>query len=737
MVSIKCLIFPIIFRILTLTPIFVYDDFETYDSFAVTECVDHGFLCNPDLENPCCENFTICELYDWPNQYYCLGNGTLQDYCKLNIDCNLVNNTICSKNKCVCAENYTPLNATACGSLIKGDCDVDEQCVAENSHCVNKTCACKPDFTFVTENECALTYTGQFCNSDQDCFDVNRATCSDNHKCTCRENSFARIDNDVCLSLIKGYCTKDSDCVPLNSVCRNNYCTCDYMFIAVSDHECKLSYLGQTCNKNEDCIETNRAMCSEDKKCVCKENHTIFEDAVCVSLVGGYCWRHEDCLPDNTICVGDRCRCKEHYELRSNNHCVRKLLGQHCKSYADCDDIRYAKCSEDLLCVCKHNHYAMDDTTCGSLLNGFCIENGECEVYNSICVNRNCQCKVGFVQESKFRCVSASLNKNCDTDEDCGNIWRSECSDSKVCVCLVNHTVVGGSRCAPLLGEFCLNADDCAPHRSVCFESKCDCQSGFVVQSNTECVPALLGKPCEIDVDCIEINHSKCSKDNVCICRENTIAVSNSSCEPLLGSFCWKNEKCAPDNSVCLQNECRCKPSFEPLSSNCVKLPLGKSCVTDSDCITTSYLKCSRDDKCVCRAFYIEEDQINCRPLLNGICLTNNDCLPEYSECINGKCRCQEKFIPVSNDQCIPVEPRKQCNSDNSCNDRHANCNEVNECECAVLYEKRNGTCMPLIENFCFNGDECFPNHSECVYGLCHCKYQFKAHSNNMCLPIV
>lgn len=83
------------------------------------------------------------------------------------------------------------------------------------------------------------------------------------------------------------------------------------------------------------------------------------------------------------------------------------------------------------------------------------------------------------------------MNKNCNKDEDCGNVWRSECSDSKTCVCKANHIVVDGSRCAPLLGEFCLNGEDCAPHRAVCFESKCHCQSGFVAQSNTECV---LGK---------------------------------------------------------------------------------------------------------------------------------------------------------------------------------------------------------------------------------------------------
>ncbi|KAG8037742.1 hypothetical protein G9C98_005953 [Cotesia typhae] len=488
MVSMKCLIFPIIFRILAPSPIFADEDLEIQDYSEVTECVDHGFLCNPDLENPCCENFTICDFYDWPNQYYCLGNGTLQDFCKNDIDCNLVQNTICSENKCVCAENFAPLNATACGSLINGGCEVDEECVAENSHCVNKACACKPDFTFVTENECAQTYTGRFCNSDQDCFDVDRATCSDGHKCICRENSFARMDNDVCLSLIAGYCTKDSDCVPLNSICRNNDCICDYMYMPLSNRECKLFYLGKTCNKDEECIDSDRAMCSEDKKCVCKENHTPFEDSVCVSLVGGYCWRHEDCIPANTNCVGDRCACKAHFELRSNNHCVR--------------------------------------------------------------------------------------------------------------------------------------------------------------------------------------------------------------------------------------------------------MPLGEFCVINSDCITTSYVKCSQYNKCVCTASYVEENQTNCRPLLGGICLSDDDCLSDHSECFYGKCRCQKKFIAVSNDQCIPIEPPKLCYNKEDCNDRHANCNSDNKCECPALYEKRNGTCMPPLGHVCYQDDVCFPNHSKCVNSLCQCKDHFTAHSDNLCLPI-
>lgn len=67
---------------------------------------------------------------------------------------------------------------------------------------------------------------------------------------------------------------------------------------------------------------------------------------------------------------------------------------------------------------------------------------------------------------------------------------------------------------------------------------------------------------CERDEDCYKIRHAKCSKNKECICREGNIQVDDTKCAPLLGEFCWKNEKCAVNNSVCANNTCQCQVGF-------------------------------------------------------------------------------------------------------------------------------------------------------------------------------
>ncbi|XP_053593223.1 prion-like-(Q/N-rich) domain-bearing protein 25 isoform X2 [Microplitis demolitor] len=729
------IIIPIFFGIFTFS--FADDFYEEPEFLGITECVDHGFFCNPHLEKSCCTKNTKCEMLKWPDQYYCVGNASLQMPCEYTADCNDIN-AVCSENQCVCGENYAPINDTACGPLIGGYCRSDDDCVPDNSFCINKMCRCKFGFTLLSNRECIRSYLGKSCDSDQDCYDINRAMCDENKKCVCRMNSIAIGENEICTSLIEGFCNSDSDCLPLNSVCVDNKCQCKHIFSAVSNRECKLSYIGQRCDRDIDCGDMNHAICSRDTKCICRENHISLDNATCSPLLGGYCWTEEECVPDNSICLFDKCQCKPHFEVKSNDQCVRKILGQYCKNNEVCEKIQHAKCSEDHRCICKQNHFAINDTICGSLLNGFCMGSEECSVDNSICAEEKCQCKVGFVQESKFKCIPAVLNKKCETEADCKDIWRSECSKDKVCICKANHTVVNGLRCAPLIGEFCIDAEDCAPYNSVCFKSKCECQSGFVTQFNTECVPPQLGKYCEMDIDCSGIRHSKCSSSNICICREHNIAVNNTSCQPILGSFCWKNEKCAPDNSNCVNNECQCKPSFTPESStDCVKLPLGKSCYQDGDCSVLSHLKCSENNKCVCKSGYVEINQSECKPLLNGMCFSDKDCVPSNSECVENKCRCKTDFLSVLNDQCIPVEPPKPCLINRDCKDiRHARCNKHRVCECAIHYEEKNRTCMPLLGQLCIKDDICFPDHSDCVDNLCECKQDFKAKSNDLCLPV-
>lgn len=85
-----------------------------------------------------------------------------------------------------------------------------------------------------------------------------------------------------------------------------------------------------------------------------------------------------------------------------------------------------------------------------------------------------------------------------------------------------------------------------------------------------------------------------------------------------------------------------------------IPVPLGKSCYQDGDCSVLSHLKCSENNKCVCKSGYVEINQSECKPLLNGMCFSDKDCVPSNSECVENKCRCKTDFLSVLNDQCIP-----------------------------------------------------------------------------------
>ncbi|CAG5079307.1 Protein of unknown function [Cotesia congregata] len=108
----------------------------------------------------------------------------------------------------------------------------------------------------------------------------------------------------------------------------------------------------------------------------------------------------------------------------------------------------------------------------------------------------------------------------------------------------------------------------CDMYRRCCDENlKCD-------QSNTvgryECKEkAKLGDSCRETFHCIDIVHSICSK-NECVCRQNNVKVSDYACAPILNGYCWKNETCVTENSLCIDNECQCRDGFLAEANECL-----------------------------------------------------------------------------------------------------------------------------------------------------------------------
>ncbi|XP_008553931.1 prion-like-(Q/N-rich) domain-bearing protein 25 isoform X2 [Microplitis demolitor] len=367
-----------------------------------------------------------------------------------------------------------------------------------------------------------------------------------------------------CLYSIR-FCLSNSDCEDSNFVCINNECSCHSLSVKQSNNKCmeskQTTKLGKLCRYHEECNDLKHLECSENDICVCRSHHIVENYTLCKALLGGFCENDEKCAA-NSVCIDNQCQCKHQYVPSLSGKCVPTPLGSFCHNDHDCNGTLYTKCSDDKKCVCKNNHYVINDTTCAPLLGEFCIVDGPCIATNSTCVNNKCKCKNGFRPLFNDTCVTSSLGKFCMNNYDCQDVLHSKCSEDNKCVCEKKYGPANNVTCGLLLGEFCYEDEECAPFNSICLFSKCHCKPDYIYGSNTRCIPTKLGQPCESDIECKEFLHGICSKNNVCVCRENNIFVNNLTCEPVIGGFCDYNNYCAANHSTCVNNKCKCKSDY-------------------------------------------------------------------------------------------------------------------------------------------------------------------------------
>ncbi|XP_053597988.1 prion-like-(Q/N-rich) domain-bearing protein 25 [Microplitis demolitor] len=365
------------------------------------------------------------------------------------------------------------------------------------------------------------------------------------------------------------------------------------------------AYIGKPCESNQDCKNILHSVCSEHGVCICDDNYVVVNRDKCVPLIDGACSSNKECRIENSVCVDNKCQCGTNYSSLNNNKCIL------------CDPDHFDPCNKTN--VCRAIRWAE--------------------------------------KEEKFLCLNpVMLGEHCQYDTDCLRLDFATCSrEARKCTCLPNYGLIKQNLgCVALIGGPCDRHQRCLIDNSICINSKCQCNERFTMKSNKECVITSIGESCKRDTDCRDILHIGCSVNKKCVCKDNHIFVNNSTCLPLLGEFCWSDERCAPANSMCINNRCQCKSNYTALTKTlCVKLRLGRSCNSNQDCEDTSNAICSNHGICICKNNYVVVNGEICAPIIGGVCSNNKECKVKHSVCINHKCQCTSNYLSVSDYQCI------------------------------------------------------------------------------------
>jgi hypothetical protein len=245
----------------------------------------------------------------------CLGAG----------DCN--DNNACTSDACVsnacthttisCADNNTCTN-DSCDPLTGCHNDVDPTCCSTAGDCSDDADPCTDKACI--GNRCMQIASGNCCNADVDCTDIDRNPCTDNGPCnlaTHRCGGPTPITGPACGTICNPATCQSGTCVadPPKNCNDNNLCTSD---ICTDDQGCTHVPIDQCCLATGQCNDNN--VCTDDT-CDLQRNGCdhVVSDPTCTPCVGGDPF---ECGPrcDNA-CVGGRCK-EGAIDCNDNNSCT-------------------------------------------------------------------------------------------------------------------------------------------------------------------------------------------------------------------------------------------------------------------------------------------------------------------------------------------------------------------------------------------------------------------------------
>ncbi|XP_057330566.1 prion-like-(Q/N-rich) domain-bearing protein 25 [Microplitis mediator] len=405
------------------------------------------------------------------------------------------------------------------------------------------------------------------------------------------------------------------------------------------------------------------AMCSLKKRCVCEDKYKQLNETTCTPILGGLCSKNEQCNVVNSVCMNNQCRCNFLFVELSPEKCIPLELGLPCRDHGDCKLIDNSECSKSKKCVCKVDHFPKTQRQCNKslkVLGSPCDTDTDCnDIKYAKCSDLyRCDCQSNYIKFNTTTCIQKHdlISKSCSADCECKEIKNSHCSENNKCICGPNNFAINSLECKSLFNGTCSDDTDCVTINSVCIENRCQCKVYYAPESNEKCLPILLGSPCRNYFDCQALTNAVCSKNKICVCAEDSYAISNSTCLPVIGSYCNFDINCLSDLINCVNNRCQCKNGYVSISeSQCVKRESAYQCQNTLECGEPWHSVCSEEKVCSCKANNYAANKSTCSPQITGYCFLDHQCMVKDSVCDYFRCKCKPNFRAIANNLCLPV----------------------------------------------------------------------------------
>ncbi|CAH1788588.1 unnamed protein product [Owenia fusiformis] len=299
------------------------------------------------------------------------------------------------------------------------------------------------------------------------------------------------------------------------------------------------------------CVCNTGFLPSEDKT-TCGQAADLGEQ--CNPEANVFCLRpNSRCPPFNPLVPQRECECEDEY-FESSGRCRKDptsdgtsfpLLGEACDNSKKICSGLFQDCVSNV-CTCKDGYRAAT------------VDDISLEPSNTF----ECRLDIDLMNNTQVSCPSiVKIYEECDSDENC--IPNAACKargcNSNICICNVGTiSNVNNDQCLQVstIGGSCNDTIRCPGGRTVCVNSICECQQGYIQVDDTRCKEdisnfkdytwSLLGEDCKETGDNQKVCHEKeqeC-KDGTCQCKDGYRPATDeeNSLSPFVNIECVEND---------------------------------------------------------------------------------------------------------------------------------------------------------------------------------------------------